>query len=267
MAIESPAFERVLKRDRHIVIGGLVIVGLASWLYILTGAGMDIGEMSTMSGGAMTTMTSAWTPAYFALMLVMWWVMMLAMMLPSAAPMVLVFATVNRKSRERDRAYVPTGFFAVGYLVAWGGFSLVAVVLQWGLERLALLSPMMQTTSVYLGAALLTGAGIYQLTPLKQACLRHCRSPIDFIAHHWRKGSSGAFRMGLEHGLFCLGCCWVLMSLLFYSGVMNLWWIGGLAFYVLLEKVAPAGPHLGRYTGALLIVWGLWVLVEMASSG
>jgi predicted metal-binding membrane protein len=267
MAIESPAFERVLKRDRHIVIGGLVIVGLASWLYILTGAGMDMGEKSTMSGGAITTMTSAWTPAYFALMLVMWWVMMVAMMLPSAAPMVLVFATVNRKSREQGRAYVPTGFFSAGYLVAWGGFSLVAVVLQWGLERLALLSPMMQTTSVYLGAALLIGAGIYQLTPLKQACLRHCRSPIDFIAHHWRKGRSGAFRMGLEHGLFCLGCCWVLMSLLFYGGVMNLWWIGSLAFYVLLEKVAPAGPHLGRYTGALLIVWGLWVLVEMASSG
>ncbi len=267
MAVELPAFEKVLKRDRYIVIGGLSVVGVASWLYILTGTGMDTGEMSTISGGAMTTVITAWTSAYFALMLVMWWVMMVAMMLPSTTSMVLVFAAINRKNREQDRAYVPTGFFAVGYIVAWGAFSLVAVVLQWGLERLALLSPMMQTTSVYLGAALLIGAGFYQLTPLKQACLRHCRSPIDFMAHHWRTGSSGAFRMGLEHGLFCLGCCWVLMFLLFYGGVMNLLWIGGLAFYVLLEKVAPAGSHLGRYTGALLIIWGVWVLVEMASSG
>jgi len=264
MAVESSAFERVLKRDRHIVVGGLVIVGLASWLYILTGAGMDMGQMSAMSGGAMTTITSAWTPAYFALMLVMWWVMMVAMMLPSAAPMVLLFATVNRKSRQQGQPYGPTGFFAAGYLVAWGGFSLIAVFLQWGLERLTFLSPMMQTTSLYLGAGLLIGAGIYQLTPLKQACLRHCRSPLQFIAYHWRYGTGGALRMGLEHGLFCLGCCWVLMTLLFYGGVMNLWWIAGLAIYVLIEKLAPLGARLGRYTGGLLILWGVGVLVGSA---
>ena len=144
---------------------------------------------------------------------------------------------------------------------------MVATGLQWGLERLALLSPMMQATSLYLGAALLIGAGLYQLTPLKYACLRHCRSPFDFIANHWRQGTGGAFRMGLEHGLFCLGCCWVLMALLFYGGVMNLWWIAGLAIYVLLEKLAPAGPRLGRYTGALLILWGVWVLASTASGG
>ena len=264
MDVASPGLERVLKRDRHIVIGGLVFVNLASWLYILTGAGMSMGEMASMSGGAMMTMRLAWTPAYFALMLAMWWVMMVAMMLPSVAPMVLLFATVNRKSRQQGRPYVPTGFFAAGYFVAWGGFSLVAVLLQWGLERLALLSPMMRTTSLFLGAALLIGAGVYQLTPLKQTCLRHCRSPFDFIAHHWRPGTGGAFRMGLEHGLFCLGCCWVLMVLLFYGGVMNLWWIVGLALYVLIEKLAPAGPRLGRYTGGLLILWGAWVLVGAA---
>lgn len=264
MDVGSPVLERILKRDRQIVIGGLVFVSLASWLYILTGAGMDTGEMTPMSGGAMLMMKLAWTPAYFALMLVMWWVMMVAMMLPSAAPMVLLFATVNRKSRQHGRPFTPTSFFATGYLIAWGGFSLFVVLLQWGLERLTLLSLMMQTTSLYLGAGLLIAAGVYQLTPLKQACLRHCQSPLQFIAYHWRPGSRGALLMGLEHGFFCLGCCWVLMLLLFYGGVMNLWWITGLALYVLIEKLALAGPHLGRYTGGLLIAWGVWVLVGSA---
>ena len=258
MSIETSALEAVLKRDRAVVITGLVAVGTVSWLYILAGAGMEM----EMPADTMMALTPEWTPAYFLLMLAMWWIMMVAMMLPSAAPMVLLFAAVNRKSREQGHAYVPTGAFAGGYLVVWGGFSLVAVLLQWGFESLALLSPMMRTSSVYLGAGLLIAAGVYQLTPLKQACLRHCRSPIDFIAHHWRQGTDGASRMGLEHGLFCLGCCWVLMTLLFYGGVMNLWWIAGLALYVLLEKLAPAGPRLGRYIGGLLIVWGLWVLVE-----
>ncbi|MFP6746735.1 MAG: DUF2182 domain-containing protein [Alphaproteobacteria bacterium] len=230
-------------------------------------AAMPGGGATAMTPAMTPTMTPVWTPGYFALMLAMWWVMMVAMMLPSAAPLVLLFAAVNRKSRLGGRPYVPTGVFAAGYLVAWGGFSLLAVLGQWGLERLALLSPMMQTTSLYLGAALLVGAGVYQLTPLKQACLRHCRSPLAFIAHHWRQGGGGAFRMGLEHGLFCLGCCWVLMALLFYGGVMNLWWVAGLALYILIEKLAPGGPRLGRYTGGLLILWGLWVLAGAAGAG
>jgi predicted metal-binding membrane protein len=256
---ELSALERILRRDRRIVIGGLVFVSLASWLYILTGAGTDVGEMASRPTGATVTIT--WTPTHVGLMLAMWWIMMVAMMLPSAAPMVLLFAAVNRKSRQQGRPYVPTGFFAAGYLVAWGGFSLVAVLLQWGLERLSLLSPTLQVSSLYLGAALLIGAGAYQLTPLKHACLHHCRSPIEFIARYWRQGSGGAFRMGLQHGVFCLGCCWVLMVLLFYAGVMNLWWIAGLALYILLEKLTPVGHRLGRYTGGMLILWGAWVLV------
>jgi predicted metal-binding membrane protein len=264
MDVEPPGLERLLKRDRRIVIGGLVFVSVASWLYMLTGAGRDMGEVVAISGGDVLALRPAWTPAYFGMMLAMWWVMMVAMMLPSAAPMALLFATVNRTSRKQGRTYVPTGFFVAGYLVAWGGFSLVAVLLQWGLERLTVLSPMMQTTSLYVGAALLIAAGVYQLTPLKHACLRHCRSPMRLIAHHWRPGTGGAFRMGLEHGLFCLGCCWVLMALLFYGGVMNLWWIAGLALYVLIEKLAPAGHRLGRYAGGLLILWGAWLLVGAA---
>jgi predicted metal-binding membrane protein len=260
MVADAPTLVKVLRRDRQIVIGGLVSVCVGSWLYIIAGAGMDMDAMASTSSGAMMAMQPEWTLAYFAVMLAMWWVMMAAMMLPSAAPMVLIFAAVNRKTRGKGQPYVPTGFFAAGYLVAWGGFSVVAVLLQLGLERLALLSSMMQTTSVYLGAALLIGAGIYQLTPLKEACLQHCRSPLQFIFERWRQGTLGAFRMGFEHGLFCLGCCWVLMALLFYGGVMNLWWIAGLALYVLIEKLIPAGQRLGRYSGGLLILWGAWVL-------
>ena len=275
VSIEESVLERVIKRDRVIVIAGLATVSIASWLYILAGAGMDIGAMTLSSGsgagsgtatGTVMDTAPAWPPSYFVLMLVMWWVMMVAMMLPGAAPMILLFAAVNRKSRAQGRTYVSSSVFGAGYLLAWGGFSVAATTLQWKLEQMALLSPMMMTGSAFLGGALLIGAGIYQLTPLKQACLRHCRSPFDFITHHWRRGTFGAFRMGLEHGLFCLGCCWVLMVLLFYGGVMNLWWIAGLALYILIEKIIPVGLWVGRFAGLLLIVWGGWVLFE-ASHG
>ena len=164
-----------------------------------------------------------------------------------------------KPARSANRTDTQSWLSARGFSCA---FSLAATAVQWGLEELLLLSPMLHTTSVYLGGTLLVSAGIYQLTPLKHACLRHCRSPLHFLASHWRKGRWGAFRMGLEHGLFCLGCCWVLMLLLFYGGVMSLWWIGGLALYVLVEKLLPLGHALGQYAGGLLIVLGLWVLVS-----
>jgi predicted metal-binding membrane protein len=186
----------------------------------------------------------------------MWWIMMVAMMLPSAAPMILLFARFNRSQRDKGAPYVPTGVFALGYLLVWAGFSVVAVTAQWALERSGLLSGMMASTSVTLGGVLLIAAGVYQLTPLKYACLRHCRSPLFFISHHWKPGEWGALRRGLEHGAFCTGCCWFLMALLFYGGVMNLFWIMGLALFVLIEKVAPAGHWVGWIMGAGLIAWG-----------
>jgi predicted metal-binding membrane protein len=178
------------------------------------------------------------------------------MMLPSASPMILLFARFNRSQREKGAPYVPTAIFALGYLLVWAAFSLVAVTAQWSLEGSGLLSSMMASTSVILGAALLIAAGVYQLTPLKYACLKHCRSPLFFISHHWRPGDWGALRMGLEHGAFCTGCCWFLMALLFYGGIMNLFWIIGLALIVLVEKVAPAGHWVGWIMGAGLIAWG-----------
>jgi predicted metal-binding membrane protein len=286
--------EEVLRRDRGVVILVLVTVITASWLYLLAGAGTGMypHEMAvlvpTMQGTACVsdheTITGAsghssmadmsmsavtWTPGYALLMFSMWWLMMIAMMLPSAAPMVLLHAAVTRKGLARaddagpnapsHRLLLATTAFIAGYLVMWGAFSLVAVVAQWVLERGELLSAMMMSTSRFLGSGLLLAAGVWQLTPFKTVCLRHCRSPISFLSTHWRPGVGGAFRMGTKHGVFCLGCCWFLMALLFYGGVMNLIWIIGLALLVLAEKMMPAGVAFGRVTGLLLIAWGVWL--------
>ncbi len=256
--------ETVVKRDRLILIGGLVAVVVLSWVYILVGAGMDMTafEMTaiTKNASAMVMQPASWTPTYALFMFFMWWVMMIAMMIPSASPVILLFAAINRKQRVKGTPFVSTSVFVLGYIIAWGGFSLLAAALQWGLERVGLMSAMMIATSGLLSGLVLILAGVYQLTPLKHACLRHCRSPIQFVTHHWRKGPFGALRMGIEHGGFCLGCCWTLMILLFVGGVMNLFWIVGLAIFILLERTIPAGHRLGSLGGIGLIVWGLWML-------
>jgi len=267
--------EAVVRRDRLIVVTALIAVIAFSWAYLLAGAGtgMSAFEMTRMSqlgmAGSMAERSTAciammtpavWAPGYAVLMFFMWWVMMVAMMLPSAAPMILLFATVNRKQRETGRPHVATSMFAVGYLVAWAGFSLVAVILQWGFAQTGILSPMLVGTNVIFGGVLLLAAGIYQLTPIKHACLRHCRSPLAFLSTYWLRGARGALRMGLVHGAFCVGCCWFLMGLLFFGGVMNLYWIAGLALFVLFEKTIPAGHWIGYATGVALLVWGAGML-------
>lgn len=260
------AVESALKRDRVIVLGALSVVVALSWAYVMAGAGMGMSafEMVGLGSDNMGTMAPAvWSFSYAGLMFVMWWVMMIAMMLPSAAPMVLLFALMNRKQKEKGNPFVPTALFASAYLVVWAGFSMVAVGAQWGLETLSLLSPMLESANVVLGGGLLLAAGAYQLTPLKQACLSHCRSPLQFILAHWRNGLGGAFRMGVEHGSFCVGCCWFLMGLLFFGGVMNLYWIAGIAVFVMLEKTIPAGHWISRMVGVALIVWGIALLVTI----
>jgi predicted metal-binding membrane protein len=237
--------ETVLRRDKAIVLSGLALVSVVAWAYTFAGAGMDGAMMQPM----------AWTLGYGVVVLAMWWVMMVAMMVPGAAPMVLLFAAVSRKQREAGDPYVPTAVFLSGYLAIWGLFSVAATGAQWGLEA-AGFSPMMAGTGGTLGGIVLIGAGLYQVTPLKQACLSHCRGPIAFLTRHWRPGRAGAWRMGLEHGGYCLGCCWVLMALLFVGGIMNVLWIGGLALYVLFEKIVPAGHWLAYAAGAALIVGG-----------
>ena len=242
---------------------------MGSWLFLLDGAGTGMSTLGMtgldLAGGGGMRMAFAmapWSPAYAVVMFFMWWIMMVAMMLPSASPTILLFARIHRKQRERGETYVPAVVFAVGYLAAWAGFSVIATLGQWVLEQAGLLNMMMVTTVPWLGSGLLIIAGLWQFTPWKLACLRHCRSPLAFLMTRWRPGWKGAFVMGLDHGAFCLGCCWFLMALLFFGGIMNLWWIGGLALYVLAEKTVPAGHRLGYGLGAVLTAWGAWLLLS-----
>ncbi len=269
VSIDAP-LEAVVRRDRLVVVTALTAVIAISWAYLLAGAGMgmsafemtrmsQLGMAEGMAGMAMMT-PAVWTPGYAVLMFFMWWVMMVAMMLPSAAPMILLFATVNGKQRETGHPHVATSIFTVGYLAAWASFSLVAMMLQWGFERTGILSSMLVGTNIVFGGILLLAAGVYQLTPIKHACLRHCRSPLAFLSIHWRRGAPGALRLGFVHGGFCVGCCWFLMGLLFFGGVMNLYWITGLALFVLFEKTVPAGHWAGYVTGVVLLVWGIRML-------
>ncbi len=215
----------------------------------------DMTAMAGMDGRLMQRPT--WSTTHAALMASMWLVMMVAMMLPSAMPVLLLYAKLTRSGNAYRRPLFAASLFALGYFVAWGFFSVVATAAQWGLESARLLSPMLEASNVWLGSAILLAAGLWQLTPLKQVCLRHCRSPLGFLLGHWYGGGVGALRMGARHGLYCLGCCWFLMALLFFGGVMNLYWILGLTLFVAVEKLAQWGPGLGRVAGVLLVLWGL----------
>ncbi len=276
------SLEEALRRDRWITLAALALVILAAWGWVLSGAGMGMSgpEMSSLdmalgaapakpmameraTGMEMAMATPAqWDAAYAVLMFFMWWVMMLAMMLPSATPAILLFAALKRRTETEEFPALPAiAAFTAGYAAAWAGFSLIAVALQWTFERVGILSPMMlNATSLGLAGGVLLAAGLYQLTPLKQACLRHCRSPVQFLSAHWRKSVGGAFGMGARHGMYCLGCCWALMALLFFGGVMNLWWVAGLAALVAVEKLVPRGVWFGYGLGAGLTLWGLWFL-------
>lgn len=212
----------------------------------------------SMSGSAAWMMTRTWDKPHLLLLFAMWAVMMVGMMLPSAAPAVLLYGAVVRKSPDADRVAQHMNAFAGGYIVIWTLFSALATILQRLLAHAALISPMMAAQDRRFGGGLLILAGLYQLTPLKRACLRSCRSPAEFLARHWRRGIAGGFWLGFLNGLFCLGCCWALMLLLFAGGVMNLWWIAGLTIFVLLEKLAPFGAWGGRLSGIVIALIGLW---------
>jgi len=231
-------------------------------LYTVFGVGMRMTaiEMTAMSG--MREMPGVvrpgdWSAGYVILVFLMWWVMMTAMMLPSLAPTVLLNSALLRMGRSASTAPALSTAFLAGYLVIWAVFSAIAEAAQWGLEALRLVSPTMMTIVDTLpGGLVLIVAGIYQFTPLKAACLRHCRSPAKFLTERRRAGRGGAFAIGIDHGAYCPGCCRSLMALLFVGGIMNLWWIAGLTAFVALEKLARSGPLLSRAAGAALIVWG-----------
>ena len=253
-------FSALLRHDRTLVLAGLVAVIVLSWVWLLTGAGLKMDQMD-MGGGQIMLMAPPWTVQYAAMIFLMWIIMMAAMMLPSAAPAILLVIALTKQRGERH-AVRASGEFALGYVAVWGAFSLIATGLQWGFDRAGLLSETMASGSVVLAAFLLIAAGVYQLTSWKQACLRRCRSPLEFLTRYWRQGRLGPMRAGAWHGAFCLGCCWMLMGLLFVGGLMNLLWIAGLALLVLMEKLLPLGPRVSQLTGVGLIGWGLFVLVR-----
>jgi predicted metal-binding membrane protein len=190
----------------------------------------------------------------------MWIVMMVAMMVPSAAPTILLFASVARRRRARGVATASAAAFTLGYLLVWAFYATIAAAGQWKLHRLALLSPAMVSASPWFGGGLLVAVGLYQWLPIKDACLSRCRSPLGFLSAEWQEGTRGALVMGIRHGTFCVGCCGLLMALLFVAGVMNLLWVAAIATLVLAEKLGPSGRGMGRVTGLVMIGWGIWVI-------
>ncbi|PYI93621.1 MAG: hypothetical protein DME97_05025 [Verrucomicrobia bacterium] len=256
-------FAAAATRRDHLILGsGLVGVALIAWVYLFYEAHrMNLSGVCECMRMKMTGPdNSPWPAATLLPLFLMWSVMMVAMMLPGALPMVLTFAAVSRNRQRQARPYVSTTIFVLGYIVIWCAFSAIAAAGQWLLHRSSLLSAEMASTSAIFAGIVLFGAGLFQFTPLKRRCLARCRDPLQFILTCWREGRRGAFRMGLEHGAFCTGCCWALMALLFVAGVMNMVWVAVLTLVVCLEKVLPAHLRLNRATGAALMGWGLFVL-------
>jgi len=256
---ERTGIESALLRDRWLIGAALVLVTLLSWAWI---APMAWDMYGPMTGPSAWMMTPHWDFAHQLLLFGMWAVMMIGMMLPSATPALLLYGSVVRRSPGATRAVAHVYAFAGGYLLVWTGFSLAATALQLLLNRWLLLSPMMETRTRWLGPLFLCLAGLYQLTPLKRACLQSCRFPLMFMTRHWRQGISGGFWLGVLQGAYCLGCCWALMLLLFAGGVMNLWWIGALTVFVLLEKLAPISRYGGLVSGSLFVAMGFWAFVR-----
>jgi predicted metal-binding membrane protein len=236
----------------------LVLCALA-WIYLANGAGMGSNDAMAMDG-AMAGMAR---PG-FLLVLLMWWVMMLAMMLPSAAPAILLYERVQERAVDQDAAAAigPAMVFASGYLLCWLLFAIAAATIELQLEAGALIEPeRLGIRDPRAIGVILLAAGLYQLSPLKAVCLRHCRAPASFFARHWRPGWTGALRLGVRHGLFCVACCWALMLLLFAGGVMNLAWVAVLTVFVLVEKLLPHGQIVARISGVLLAGAGVALLL------
>ncbi|MCV2868459.1 DUF2182 domain-containing protein [Defluviimonas sp. WL0002] len=259
--------ERLLRRDKAVLIAAIGVLFMLTGLYTAYGIGMNMTALRMTAMRAMRDMPGAsapgdWTAVYAILIFLMWWVMMIAMMLPSVSPTVLLYSALLRQGGSKDGIPQIAMVFLGGYLTVWAVFSAIAASTQWALEATGYVSATMMTLiDTVPGALVLILAGLFQFTPLKGACLRHCRAPAEFITRRRRPGATGAFVMGLEHGAYCLGCCWFLMALLFVGGIMNLFWIVGIAAFVAVEKLTPFGGTLAKLAGAALVLWGGYILV------
>jgi predicted metal-binding membrane protein len=247
--------DRLLRREQLLVSSCLAAVIMISWAYMLhmawgmSGAGAEITLACLMN----------WGSGNIAHMFIMWAIMMVAMMFPSATPMILMFTTLNEGQREIQRPLIPTGLFVLGYFLVWTSYSALAAMAQWGLHVATLLSHNLVITSPLLGGILLVAAGVFQWTPFRDACMSKCRSPLGFLMAEWREGRLGALIMGLKHGLNCVGCCWLLMLLSFVLGIMNMVWMAIVTGFMLVEKAYPRSQWVSRTSGLILIAWGLWV--------
>jgi predicted metal-binding membrane protein len=251
------ALELALQHQRGPFIVLLILFPVGCWAWIVVMARDMYGPMT---GASIWMMTLRWDVRHVLLLWMMWTAMMAGMMLPSASPLLLTFGLAARRQPRGAASGREIYTLASGYLVVWALFSVVATAAQLILSTQLAISPMMTLTSPRVGASLLVVAGIYQLTPLKRVCLQKCQSPFSFLMHHWRAGTGGAFRMGIDHGVYCLGCCWALMLLLFVGGVMDLTVIAALTAFVALEKLSPFGIHTARVSGLLLVASGAWIL-------
>ena len=269
--MNTSALEATLRRDRVIIIASLVVLTVLAWFHLVWLAndmamgGMDMTGYRMIPAGQALMMpaSSPWQPIEFAYVFVMWVVMMIGMMTPSVTPMILIYTRIGRQA-AKSRPFASVAWFAGGYFLAWTAFSLVATSLQWALERAALLTPMMASASNIVGGTLLIFAGLYQWTPLKDVCLLQCQAPLGFILSHggFQGTTTNSLMLGFRHGLYCLGCCWALMVLLFAVGVMNLFWIAALAILVLLENVKPSGRVIARIAGIASFAGGVWMLFQ-----
>ena len=257
--VPSPSAAAVLpRRDRVLIASCILLVCALAWAYLFhlnrQMTSLAAAETSMMQMGM--RMDAPWLAADVLLTFTMWAVMMIGMMSATAAPVLLLFASAHARRAERG-APAAVLMFGLGYIAVWVGFSGLATLAQWGLHRAALLSSTMSAASPRLAGVLLVAAGAYQLTPVKRACLKHCQTPLGFLMSHWREGAGGAFHMGWRHGMYCVGCCWALMIVLFAVGVMNLAWVAVLTAFMMAEKLGEGGARVARIGGVLLIGFGI----------
>ena len=273
----STAVESLIQRDKVITIIAIAVLVGATLTYTVLGVGMNMSAIQMTPGlgqshmympkmNAMKNMAATpavWTFNYSVLMFFMWWTMMIAMMLPSASPMILLYTALIRRTKKTKSIIRQVTSFISGYLLAWAAFSLFAAALQSQLELRDWMSPMMmEATNIYLAAGILIAAGVYQLTPLKTVCLEKCRQPASFLANYKNTWVNSPLRIGLVHGFYCVGCCWFLMGLLFFGGIMNLYWIVGLIIFVAIEKLHEKGIIIGKILGGGAIVSGIAFLIN-----
>lgn len=269
---DNTALASAPRRAQMVVLAAVLALTTLAWGYVIWLAAQmaapspaavpSMPGMDMSGAGMIAPAFSPWTFVHFVFVFTMWAVMMVGMMTPSVTPMVLIYAQVAQRSMTPGRPLAPAAWFAAGYLVVWSLFSVFAALAQWSLEALALITPMMASASHKFGGAVLIAAGAYQWMPLKDACLSQCRAPLSFMQRHggFQASEVGSLRLGFSHGMYCVGCCWALMAVLFVVGVMNLLWIATLMIIVLLEKMIPGGRYFSRLTGCIFVVVGIWMI-------